>query len=72
MLIRDLILPDGNVLEYSTGNVVQRSPRTTDMSWGELAGSTPAVNRGNTQPFVGCQTGGDLVAEGLMNHLATK
>lgn len=56
-------------MEVHTGNVVTRPYRTTDMTWNELAGSTPVVNRGNQQPFIGCQTGGDKVADRLMNLL---
>lgn len=73
MFIRDLILPDGNILEFNTGNVVTRETRTSDMPWSELSG--PGLYRTeheSSQPFIGCQTGGDIVAARLMDLLVQR
>lgn len=64
----------GNILvvEYATGNTVVRpfSPKT-DMTWDELSGAGYRnPNTGTLQPFAGCNTGGDIVADRLMYHLS--
>lgn len=68
MLLRNLRLPDGNVMLY-TGEVVgPEHAHQTDLTWDDLSGQ-PLDQVRETQPFVGCVTGGDKVAEHLMARL---
>lgn len=70
MLLRDLRLPNGTTMLYETGEIVTRPRLPTDLTWEELSGPgiyNPYAN--SKQPFVGCLTGGEIVADRLMRLL---
>lgn len=74
MMLRDLRLPDGSILEISTDRIKNDTGGRAPLEWqgaDGLAGDGQ-VNRwtGTRQPFVGCPTGGDVVADILMRQLA--
>lgn len=73
MFIGDLRLPNGQIMEYLTGNVIDRDPVATDIPWEVLAGPGIFIaSQGSSEPAIGCQTGGDKVANHLMRKLAEK
>lgn len=70
MMIGDLILPNGDIMEYTTGNVISREAQVTDIPWSVLSGHGVYSTAQNTsQPAVGCITGGDKVLGHLMEML---
>lgn len=77
-LIRDLQFPDESingkvkVMEYTTGQIIWREPLASDLTWSDLAGTgvhNPYAN--SSQPFIGCLTRGDMIADHLMEMLTT-
>lgn len=82
----DLVLPypsvNGKVqvLEFATGNVVWRDANNPGegrlvITWASLAGAglvNPCVVNRTTQPYVGCPTGGGIVADTIMQRLAQR
>lgn len=75
MMLRDLRLPNGMILEFGTDRL--KSPEESTRAPLEWQGADGLAGNGQInhwtgtrQPFVGCPTGGDVVAEMLMRQLA--
>jgi len=71
MMLRNVQLPDGNVMRYDGTVDGPEHAHPTDLTWEELSG-IPADTSITAQPFVGCVTGGDKVAHHLMSQLARR
>lgn len=75
MMIRDLLLPNGWVMEFGTDRIKRLGDCVTKpLDWAGADGlaGNGTVNRstGTRQPFIGCPTGGDIIADLLMRQLA--
>lgn len=73
MLCRDLILPNGTALQLGTDKIIPASEAQHPFFWDGLHGlsGNGSINNWtqNSQPYLGCPTGGDVVADLLMRQL---
>lgn len=71
MLIRHLLLPDGNTMLFPGGQVVGPDVCVGDMTWNEFTGDGIKPNGYHTsQPYYGCRTRGNLVMNTHLENLA--